>query len=98
LRQTATDIGRRTLASSDGLKNRCVSAPVRTLKNWMISRQGPQWKVIRGTSVLVISPEQRGQSGFIEYLESCRGDTTPGDTVIYAAGMPAEFAELSDPG
>jgi hypothetical protein len=68
------------------------------LKNWMISRQGPQWKVMRGTSVLVISLEQRGQSGFIEYFESCGGDTTPGDTVMYATGMPTEFTELSGPG
>jgi len=61
-----------------GLKNRCASSSVRTWKNWMISRQGPQWKAMRGTSVFVISPEQRGQSGFMEVLESCRGDTTPG--------------------
>jgi hypothetical protein len=66
LRHTATGIRRMTFASSDGLKNRCASEPVRTWNNWMISRQGPQWKVMRGTSVFVISPEQRGQSGFME--------------------------------
>ena len=73
LRHTATGISRTAFASSDGLKNRCASASVRTWKNWMISRQGPQWKAMRGTSVFVISPEQRGQSGFMEVLESCRG-------------------------
>jgi hypothetical protein len=84
LRHTATGIRRMTFASSDGLKNRCASEPVRTWKNWMISRQGPQWKAMRGTSVFVISPEQRGQSGFMEVLESRRGDTMPGNTVMYA--------------
>jgi hypothetical protein len=66
LHDIATRIGRIVLASSDGLKNRCASAPARTLKNWMVSRQVAQWNVTRGTSVFVISKEQRGQCGFME--------------------------------
>jgi hypothetical protein len=85
------------LASSGELTNRGASAPARTLKNWMVSRQGPQWKVTRGTSVFAISPEQRGQCGFMEYPESCQGDTPPRNTVIYARGCKFEGAAVTLP-
>lgn len=98
LHQTAIDIGRMALkvvlVSFDGLNNRCASAPARTLKNWMVSRQGPQWKVTRGTSVFAISPAQRGQCGFMEYLESCQGDA-PARRRISGPELPAGW---SNPG
>jgi hypothetical protein len=94
---TATDIGRTALASFGDPKNRCAFAPAPALKNRMVSRQGPQWKVTRGTSVFAISPEQRGQCGFMEYLESCQGDTPPRNTAIYATECKTERVVVTAP-